>query len=253
MNNYVNYNTDPFAELDLIPNKNLISDFKVPNSKNETPLFFDPDDVNPFEEKKTYNKSLLDGLYEAASEKKKSSSSDLKNSPFYVGNNLPRKKDSDSESSSESVEGNYTRVSGTEASKKITNFLLDKGLSKHAVAGIVGNLYAESKFDTSVLGDGKTSGGIAQWHADRFANLKQFASQNGKDWRDLDLQLNFLWYELTTKYSSVLNKLQKANSAEKAAEIWGHDYEVFSGHENFNHERYKDRRNYAKQFYKILS
>lgn len=77
-----------------------------------------------------------------------------------MGNNLPRRKDSNNESS-ESVEGNYTRVSGTEASKKITKFLLDKGLSKHAVAGIVGNLYAESKFDTSVLGDGKTSGGIA--------------------------------------------------------------------------------------------
>jgi len=199
MNNYVNYNTDPFAELDLISNNSLISSFKVPNNKNETPLFFDPDDVNPFEEKKTYNRSLLDGLYEA-SEKKKSSLSDLKNSPFYVGNDLPRQ-------NSESSEGSYTKISRTEASKKITKFLLDKNLSKHAVAGIVGNLYAESKFDTSALGDGDTSGGIAQWHADRFTNLKQFASQNGKDWRDLDLQLDFMWYELTTKYSSVLNKL----------------------------------------------
>lgn len=70
MNNYVNYNTDPFAELDLIPNKNLISSFEVLNSNNKTPLFFDPDDVNPFEEKKTYNKSLLDGLYEASEKKK---------------------------------------------------------------------------------------------------------------------------------------------------------------------------------------
>ena len=253
MSNYVNYNTDPFAELDLIPNDKLISKFQVSESKNESPLFFDPDDVSPFKEEESYRKKLLDNLYTISEEKKKSSTTDLTDSPFYSGNNLPTTSDDNTSEDNTFEQQSYQKLSATEASTKITNFLLSKNLPKHAVAGIVGNLYAESKFNTSALGDGKTSGGIAQWHAQRFNNLKQFAKENNKDWRDLDIQLEFLWHELNTSYASVLNKLKTANSTEKAAEIWGHDYEVFSGHENFNHGRYKERKNYAKQFYKLLS
>ena len=35
---------------------------------------------------------------------------------------------------------------------------------------------------------------------------------------DLDLQLEFLWYELTTSYKSVLNVLKNANSVKQASD-----------------------------------
>lgn len=47
------------------------------------------------------------------------------------------------------------------------NYFMKNGLTKEQAAGIVGNLHAESKFNTSILGDNKTSYGIAQWHGDR--------------------------------------------------------------------------------------
>jgi len=67
------------------------------------------------------------------------------------------------------------------------NYFMDKGLSKHAAAGIVGNLYAESRLKTDAVGDGGTSGGIAQWHGPRWKQLQAFAKARNKKWTDLDL------------------------------------------------------------------
>ena len=215
---YVNYSSDPFSDLELVP----FSKFKASTEIRPQKLYFDPDDVAP--------EGLDDFNKRVNSNKVSSTTVDTTTNNTAI----------------------YQPMKASEAQGKIITYLTNKGLSKEAVAGIVGNLYAESKLNTGAIGDGKTSGGIAQWHDKRFTNLKIFAKRRGKDWRDLDTQLDFMWSELNTTYKGVLNGLKSATSAEKAAEIWGHDYEVFKGYNNLNHQRYQERRGYAKQIYKSL-
>lgn len=48
------------------------------------------------------------------------------------------------------------------AGSEIINSLIKKGLTKEQAAGVAGNLHAESGFDAGILGDNKTSLGLAQ-------------------------------------------------------------------------------------------
>jgi len=64
-------------------------------------------------------------------------------------------------------------------------------LEPHMAAGILGNLMAESRFNsnTSVNDLGLTSGGLAQWRGSRLTELKNFAKSKGKPWTDIDVQI----------------------------------------------------------------
>jgi hypothetical protein len=78
------------------------------------------------------------------------------------------------------------------------NFFVSKGLSPQQTAGIVGNLQAESgqELDPNAS-NGKTIG-IAQWLlSGRAVNLKAFAAASGRDYLTLEVQLEFIWFELT--------------------------------------------------------
>lgn len=132
--------------------------------------------------------------------------------------------------------------------QRIKNFFLNKGLSKEAVAGIMGNLYAESGFNTSIYGDKGTSAGIAQWHAGRLTNLKKFG---GDKWKDLDTQLNYLWNELNGPYSKTLRALRSAKTAGEASHAFGYGFERFKGFENPNHPTYAKRAQLSNKFYNI--
>lgn len=104
-------------------------------------------------------------------------------------------------------------------------WLLDRGLSPAAAAGIVGNLMAESGMDTRASGDGGTSLGIAQWHAGRKDALLSFARARGQSAYDIDTQLEYLWHELSTSYSSVLRNLRNAGSQREATAIFLRQFE----------------------------
>ena len=58
-------------------------------------------------------------------------------------------------------------MSTLDKGKQIINFFVNKGLTKEQAAGIAGNLFMESSFNTDVLGDNNSSFGIAQWHGPR--------------------------------------------------------------------------------------
>jgi Phage tail lysozyme len=84
-------------------------------------------------------------------------------------------------------------------------FFIGKGLTNFQAAGIVGNLDQESGVDpTSVQYGGGPGRGIAQWSVggrwDTSANdnVRAYASQRGESATSLNLQLEFIWYELTT-------------------------------------------------------
>lgn len=107
------------------------------------------------------------------------------------------------------------------------NYLIKKGLTPAQASGVVGNLQAESGFDTKIKGtaDNKKSEGIAQWHSERKQGLFDFAKKNNKDWGDLDLQLDYILHELNTTHKSALRSLQKANTPQEATIAFMNDYE----------------------------
>ena len=83
-----------------------------------------------------------------------------------------------------------------ENARAIYSHLLSKGIPANVIAGIMGNLQAESGFNSSAVGDGGQSIGLAQWYDSRGNNLRNFAQQRGKEWNDIGTQLDFLLDEV---------------------------------------------------------
>jgi len=130
--------------------------------------------------------------------------------------------------------------------KKIWDFLLQKIGNPFGVAGLMGNLYAESglrannlqnsyskklgmtdeTYTAAVDGGSYTNFvhdaagyGLAQWtYHSRKRNLQEFAKDAGKSIGDLDMQLGFLVHELAS-YTTVMKTLQAATSVKEASDI----------------------------------
>lgn len=82
------------------------------------------------------------------------------------------------------------------------------GYSSIATAAVMGNIYAESRFDSSVIE--KTTSvnkgfGLCQWTGGRRIMLEAYASSVGKSASDLTVQLTFLLGELTPGGTSYAN------------------------------------------------
>lgn len=106
------------------------------------------------------------------------------------------------------------------------NYFIQMGLTAIQSAGIVGNLRAESTVnpsaDQEIGGDAK---GIAQWEGDRYINLLKYATERGKAWNDLGLQLDFLWKELTSYESESLAAVKAATTIEAATSAFMLNFE----------------------------
>lgn len=130
--------------------------------------------------------------------------------------------------------------------KRIWDFLKAEGFNDFGVAGLMGNLLAESGLRPNNMEDQYQSKlgyndesytrsvdngtytnfvkdavgyGLAQWtYWTRKQNLLNFARQNNKSIGDLDMQLHFLIKELKESYTnSVYNVLKKATSVLEAS------------------------------------
>lgn len=129
----------------------------------------------------------------------------------------------------------------------IWNFFKNKGLSDFGIAGLMGNLRAESGLNpknlqnsyerslgltdsnyTAAVDNGsytnfihdKAGYGLAQWtYWNRKQNLFNFAKQKNKSIGDLDMQLEFLYQELTKNYSTIWNSLKSSTSVREASDI----------------------------------
>jgi uncharacterized protein (TIGR03382 family) len=102
----------------------------------------------------------------------------------------------------ESVEAATTAFANDKAAFQ---FFVGKGLTNFQAAGIVGNLDQESGVDpASVQYGGGPGRGIAQWSVggrwDTTAhdNVHAYAVQQGESQTSLNLQLEFIWYELNS-------------------------------------------------------
>lgn len=121
--------------------------------------------------------------------------------------------------------------------EKAFNYLVRQGLAPHQAAGIVGNLSEESYVNPSIQEGGALTPdypiagrgfGIAQWTpASRQQNLVDFAAKRNTPVNDLNIQLDFLWYEMTTVpgWKESLVSIRAAQTAGEAAFAFHRDFE----------------------------
>lgn len=103
-----------------------------------------------------------------------------------------------------------------ENARAIYSHLASKGIPANVIAGIMGNLQAESGFNSSAVGDGGQSIGLAQWYDSRGNNLRNFAKQRGKEWNDVGTQLDFLLDEIQQSNPDLLQRMAKLSPHEAA-------------------------------------
>ena len=137
-------------------------------------------------------------------------------------------------------------LTGNNNEEKIWNFLVGKGLSKAGAAGLMGNLFAESALNpknlqnsyekklghtddsyTAAVDNGSYNNfvrdsagyGLAQWTFwSRKQNMLEFARAAGKSIGDLEMQLDFLFKELSEGYKNVLAVLKAATTVKAASD-----------------------------------
>ena len=160
--------------------------------------------------------------------------------------------------------------------KIIWNFFKNKGLNDYAIAGIMGNLYAESglisnnlqnNFEkslkmsdeeyTTAVDNGKYKNfvkdkagyGLAQWtYWSRKEALLNYAKQSKRSIGDIEMQCEFLWNELSSGVfkTKVLPVLKSAKSVKQASDIMLTEFEKPANAESHKAKRLQ----YSEDFYK---
>lgn len=147
----------------------------------------------------------------------------------------------------DAADTNVTNVTNvTDTAKHIWDKLRAAGLSEAGAAGLMGNLKAESNLiatnlqntfesklgftdesytasvDAGTYGNFITDGagyGLAQWtYYTRKGSLYSYAKSHGKSVGDLDMQLDFLLYELKGSYPDLLQMLCDADDVRMASD-----------------------------------
>lgn len=172
-------------------------------------------------------------------------------------------------------EGNKPQATtpSTDVSKTIWDFLKSKGLNDFAIAGIMGNLKAESSLNpknlqqtyekklgytddsyTAAVDNGSYTNfvkdsagyGLAQWtYWSRKQALLDYAKQVGKSIGDLIMQLEFMWKEMQG-YTSMMKVLKSATSVRVASDAVLTQYEKPA---NQGESVQKTRASYGEAFY----
>lgn len=136
-------------------------------------------------------------------------------------------------------------LKGTTNEERIWNFCIGKGMSKCGAAGLMGNIYAESglvptnlqnSFEkklgytdaayTAAVDNGSYKNfvrdsagyGLCQWtYWSRKQALLAFCQSKGTSIGDLEMQLEFMYKELSENYGTVISELRSATSVLQAS------------------------------------
>ena len=152
------------------------------------------------------------------------------------------------------------------------------GLNSAAIAGIMGSLYQESRFDTEAYnknGGGCGAYGLGQWRSDRQVALSDFAINKSLAINHVDAHVGYIFHELATTYKYTLSALKTvgANEVGVATRYFLGSYEMgnlgtlpkfkpeqlkteadFKAKMKPNAEvAYEKRLNYAVQFYDMIN
>jgi hypothetical protein len=136
--------------------------------------------------------------------------------------------------------------------KTAYDYFIGKGLTNFQAAGVVGNLDQESGIDPAIHQAGGGVGrGIAQWSAGarwdttNNDNVVAYAAQHGQSATSLGLQLDFIWYELTTFPAYGLTQLKASTNLTDATTVFE---DMFEGcvYANYPECALPSRVNFAK-------
>lgn len=109
------------------------------------------------------------------------------------------------------------------------NYYRRLGYSDNAAAGIVGNIHAESGFNTGASGDQGSAHGLTQVRGERWQGLQNYAQQHGMDPSSPDAQLGYVDYEMRSGADAgagrAFQALQTAQTPADAAAAFMHNYE----------------------------
>ncbi len=109
--------------------------------------------------------------------------------------------------------------SGGSVATQVWQYFLGKGLQPHQVAGIVGNVHAESAFNPFAIGDGGNAFGLFQ-HNDRRNNLFDFIGGR-QNLGNVKGQLDFAWHELQTSEGRAFRDLLGSRNVREATAAFG--------------------------------
>jgi hypothetical protein len=135
-------------------------------------------------------------------------------------------------------------ASGGDNGSQIWNFFKSKGFSDSIVAGIMGNLKLESGLNPSARNKSSGASGIAQWLGGRKTGLMNYASSTGRNWTDLQAQLEWLWKELGSNEKRTMTWLQNNQGASASTVAYEFD-RLFERSEGTHRPQ---RANYANQY-----
>ena len=104
---------------------------------------------------------------------------------------------------------NSADITPSELTKAVTvvNGLIKRGFTKTEAISLAGNMSVESRFKTDAT-DGKAVG-LCQWQGDRLKALKSYAIAKGKPYTDIELQLDFIKYEMKDYYLQYVKGIPK--------------------------------------------
>ena len=118
----------------------------------------------------------------------------------------------------------------------IWDYLKEQGLGSSAIAGIMGNMQAESSMEPNIVQggghadeitvDGSTGYGLCQWtDRGRQQGLVDFASARGTSTSDTDTQLDYMLKEIDDGHSGLLQKMDSMSPYD-AALLFHEEYEA---------------------------
>lgn len=130
-----------------------------------------------------------------------------------------------------------TSLTGDSVEAKVWNYFVEKGLTAEQIAGVMGNIEAESGgIRTDAVESNGVGYGLVQWSFGRRAALEQAAADAGVSPAELSFQLDYIYYELTNRpisrseYSGLGSTewegLIKQTTVEDALVFFHHEYEI---------------------------
>lgn len=174
-------------------------------------------------------------------------------------------------------------LNGKTNEEKIWNYFKGKGFNNFGTSGLMGNLYAESGLKPNNLQNtGNTKLGmtddeyvtaidngtytkdqfvydgygafLAQWtYWSRKKALYEFMESRGVSIANLEMQLDFIYKELSESYKSILNTLKTATSVRQASDAVLVNYErpgvIINGTEEKKEETKKKRAGFGQTYY----
>lgn len=121
----------------------------------------------------------------------------------------------------------------------VYKYLKKCGYNDTACAAILGNIEQECGFQTGVPNhEGSGAYGLCQWLGPRYDNLAAYCNGKGKPMNDAGCQLEFMWNEVCSSYTSVAPGVLNGCDLATGTYKWQDEFEGADGQNNGERQAY---------------